>query len=164
MNNFNESQRFKLNAHQFCYIHPTDSDSSAKFVILNDQEEEVYSSEVTGQPLGLAIDGDDLLLGNAIFGQNFPSELISLNFSANPGQAFKVKQLGNTARYGGVGIEDIRDAGFRVHRNTHLYYLDVNPINIWFDPSTNLFNTEIRDRTTHDGSEQIWYEIETKLL
>ncbi|MEM1000010.1 MAG: hypothetical protein AAGN35_23350 [Bacteroidota bacterium] len=164
MNNFKESQRFPLSSHSFRYFHPTGADPSARFVILNDQGAEIHSHDVTGHALGLAIEEDDLLLGEVNFDKAIPSELIALNVALNPDQAFTVQPVGPSARYGGAGIEDIRDASLRIHRNTHFYYLDVHPINISFDPVTNLFQTEIRDRSTHDGSEPIWYKVEKTLL
>jgi hypothetical protein len=147
-----ENQSFKFEGYVFEYIAPCGSETTAFFKVRHNSTEH-FSQNITDNPLGIRCHEGAIEMGVAEFSEGSMS--VELNFSLVPANcSFKIDQ-DSTARVGGIGIEDVRDAGFR---RGHHFWIDQEPINIWFNTDVGRLTVETRDPDTRDAIGKVWYE------
>lgn len=159
MSTFAENDRFSLDDYEIDYHNPTASNSAANLKIIEKATgiiQETY--DLIDEPLGLQIDGNDLLVGLSDHGTD--NEFINMDLSLNASlSSFLLGGHPVNGRMGGIGLEDLRDASRTGTKNTHYFHLDVEPINISFSNSSGLFVVEMRNRSTKSGEEDSWYAV-----
>jgi hypothetical protein len=153
MSTFSVDFSFEFETYGFSYRPPVGSQSQAFFAVThNDQDMEVFN--ITDNPLGLRCQDSDLQIGLATFTEG--GENISLDFSQCGTIGSLEIGILPDCKLGGIGIEDLRDAGFN---RSHYFGLELEPINIRFDTVLGRLVIEIRDRDTQGDQEEDWYTL-----
>lgn len=153
MSTFSAEHSYDFDAYGFTYHHPSASDPNA-YIKVTQGSTTIKTFDLMDKVVGLHAADGQIQFGDAGFPEG--AELVQLEeLVINPPPQFTIVALGSS-RIGGIGIEDLRDAGFK----RHTFELEFEPISIWFNTGLQKLEVEFRDPATASDEELPWYLYE----
>lgn len=154
MSTFTETESYEFETYSFCYRPPQGSNPDAFFVVQRNRVDVLPLYRLTNQALGLRSFDGALQVGLATFPPDGSKEIEFALSTSGEALRFVIECNGSNHR-AGIGIEDIRDAGFKPV--FHYFDLDAEPISIRLDTKNGWLVVQMRDPATRAAGEAIWY-------